>query len=75
MPKVDIEFSIVRRTETSETGTIEVNVPQSVLDDDDLTTWLDEKYTTDVAFAKQVDQAAEVDDECEDVDWDSADQL
>lgn len=75
MPKVEVEFCRTRHVTISETGMIEIHVPQHVLDADDINSWLEKKYQDNSEFARKVDAAAEASDESEKIDWESAEQI
>lgn len=69
MPIIEVEISITRKVETCESGTVEIDVPKSVIESDELEEWVSNKYDTDSHFASKVDGALMEDDSDEDIDW------
>lgn len=67
MPKVEVEILRTRTTTIEESAVVELNIPQTVIDDEVLS-WVEEKYTKGApAFVKLIDDAMEISDEQEEV--------
>lgn len=75
MPSIEIEFSGTKTVEVAVSGTVEANVPQSVIDEDAILDWFDDKYSNDAKFTKLVDTAMNEDDQSEEVEFENADNI
>lgn len=68
MPKVEVEVLFTRVVTTDEAAFITVTVPQDVIDNGDVLDWVENNVPQ-----ADLDKAAEVNDESEELTYDSAD--
>lgn len=75
MPYIGVEVSITRKVETSESGVVDIDVPNSVIKLEEIEEWVSKKYEEDSDFAKKIDSALSVDDESKEVVWEFAEKV
>lgn len=76
MPKVKVEIMRTRTVTYDDQGIVELDVPQSVIDEDKIFEWVEEKYasydsrTKHEELIRTIDKSLDPQSEDEDITWD-----